>query len=450
MGEKIYERYRAVNLRLRQGKQAFLLPDRGRFVFSRRQREGRSKPLHYPTLGIYAGKGSSHSWLWFVTVLERMGFYDLRFLTEEDLRSPEPLNSLDSLIMSGGELSGIAEGLGPEGAKNLESYIKGGGIYLGSCAGACLPLYSSKPPLSLFNLVRVKINNISTSPPPPLMLDWKYLTPYGADYIFHPVRDEVVITASGLPPFYQQSSLVAPLFGGPPMRPPEEEEALGLAEYRDFTPRTLYLTDAPIGRKVVLGTTAAIRKDLGQGSLFLFGPHFEHPFYPSANAIIANTIFWGMKEKDFPALKEVESGVEPEANGSSAELILTEIKREISNSRVYCMGMLSRPLRWQIRDKVYEPEKLLPFLNVIWKRIKPLQRLIYHQRGVGRIHLMELERILSTVYTTKASLQRLNVSVREGGESSGMAEVALSELRNLTRLFLTLYYHLLNDYADKK
>ncbi len=450
MGEKIYERYREVNLRLRQGKQAFLLPEQGGFIFSRRERERQSKSLHYPALGIYAGKGSSHSWLWFVTVLERMGFYDLRFLTEEDISFPEPLNSLDSLIMSGGELSGIAEGLGREGAKNLESFIKGGGIYLGSCAGACLPLYSSKPPLSLLNLVRVKINNISTSPPPPLMLDWKYLTPYGSDYIFHPVRDEVVIAASGLPPFYQQGSLVAPLFGGPPMRAPEEEEAVRLAEYRDFTRRTILLTDAPIGRKVVLGTTAAIRKDLGQGSLFLFGPHFEHPDYPSANAIIANTIFWGIQERNLTPIRQVEPGVEGKAGSRAPELILTEIKREVSNSRVYCMGMLSRPLRWQIRDKVYEPEKLLPFLDMIWKRIKPLQSLINHQRGVGSIHLLELERVLSAVYKTKATLQRLSVSVREGGDSSGMAEVALSELRNLTRLFLILYYRLLNNDADKE
>ncbi len=445
MGGNIYERYREVNLRLRQGKKAFLLPEKGRFILSRKQKEGQAKSLHYPTLGIYTGKGSSHSWLWFVTVLERMGFYNLRFLTEEDFRSPGPLNSLDSLIVSGGELSGIAEGLGREGAKNLKSFIKGGGTYLGSCAGACLPLYSSKPPLSLFNLVKVKINNISTSPPPPLMMEWKYLTPYGADYIFHPVRDEVVLTASGLPPFYQQNSLVAPLYGGPPMRPPEKEEAVGLAQYRDFTPRTLHLTDAQCGRKVVLGTTAAIRKDLGQGTLFLFGPHFEHPDYPLANAIIANTIFWGMKERELPLIEEVEPGVGEKASRRSPELILSDIKREISNSRVYSMGMLSRPLRWQIGDKVYEPEKFLPFLDAVWKRITSLQGLIYHQREAGsRTPLVELEGVLSAVYATKSSLKRLSVRVREGGESSGIAEAVLTELRNLTRLFLTLYYRLLN------
>ncbi|UCD84657.1 MAG: hypothetical protein JSU92_00270 [Deltaproteobacteria bacterium] len=449
MERGIYEKYRGVNLRLRQGKMAFLLPEKGRFIFSGKQREGQTKLLHYPALGVYAGKGSSHSWLWFVTVLERMGFYNLRFLNEEDFKLPGSLNSLDSLIVSGGELSGIAEGLGREGAKNLKSYIKRGGTYLGSCAGACLPLHSSKPPLSLFNLVKVKINNISTSPPPPLRMEWKYITPYGADYIFHPVRDEVVITASGLPPFYQYNSLVAPLYGGPPMRPPEEEEALGLAQYRDFTPKTLYLTDARNGRKVVLGTTAAIRKDLGRGSLFLFGPHFEHPDYPQANAIIANTIFWGMKEREAP-IRQLEQEVEEEADRKTPELILTEIKREVSNSRVYCMGMLSRPLRWQIRDKVYEPEQFLPFLDAVWKRIKPLQRLIYHQRGAGRIHLTELERVLAAVHAARDALKRLNIRVRGGGESTGMAEAALTELRNMTRLFLSLYYCILDDGVDNK
>ena len=100
-----------------------------------------------PKIGIYTGKGASHSWLWFVEVFERLGFYDLSFLTEADLVK-DSLENVDVLAVSGGDTFAIAEALGPQGANRLKTLITRGGLYLGSCAGAYLPLNSSKEHLN--------------------------------------------------------------------------------------------------------------------------------------------------------------------------------------------------------------------------------------------------------------------------------------------------------------
>jgi len=83
--------------------------------------------VHYPKIGIYTGTGTSHSWLWFVDIFERFGFYDLVFLNESDIHEIG-LNGLDVLVMSGGDTFAVAEGLGKKGAEKLEDFIVNGGF----------------------------------------------------------------------------------------------------------------------------------------------------------------------------------------------------------------------------------------------------------------------------------------------------------------------------------
>ena len=116
--------------------------------------------LNFLPIGIYTGSGASHSWLWFVEILERMGFYNVHFVDERDILS-NALDPLNVLLMSGGDTFAMAEGLGAEGSGKLKSFIEGGGLYIGTCAGAYLPLKSSMDFLNQFNFINVKISNIS-------------------------------------------------------------------------------------------------------------------------------------------------------------------------------------------------------------------------------------------------------------------------------------------------
>ena len=223
--------------------------------------------MAYPRIGIYAGKGCSHSWLWFVELFDRYGFYDLTPLDENHIKTGA-LECVDCLAVSGGDTIAMAEGLGKEGAAELETFLRRGGLYLGSCAGAYLPLNSSKEHLHHFNFVQARITNLTREVPDSIRLPEKCLTPYGCSYLFHPVREAVELTAHGLPPFAGTGSFSAPLFGGPGMIPGEGSEVL--ARYSGFTRKTLFLVDPDLARVTLIDKAAVIKNSCGTGVFLSF------------------------------------------------------------------------------------------------------------------------------------------------------------------------------------
>ncbi|GAF89729.1 unnamed protein product, partial [marine sediment metagenome] len=138
----IYKNYKAFNRRVAQGERIYFGQRGPGCSFSTVYRAN-DRVLAYPKIGIYTGMGASHSWLWFVELFDRMGFYEIAFLNEDEIQR-DGLNGLDILVMSGGDTFAMAEGLGAKGAHKLEDFIRKGGLYIGSCAGAYLPLNSSK------------------------------------------------------------------------------------------------------------------------------------------------------------------------------------------------------------------------------------------------------------------------------------------------------------------
>ena len=178
--------------------------------------KGRQAELNVREIGIYTGAGTSHSWLWFVELLEKMDVNSLIFVNEQDLQCEKGLDGIDAFLLSGGDTFAIAEGMGERGAKNLERFIFSGGLYFGSCAGAYLPLNSTTNPLNLLNLARVRISNLIKSRPPSLVDSEKFCTPYGCRYVYHPVRDEVrIVREDGAST--GAAEITAPLYGGPCM-----------------------------------------------------------------------------------------------------------------------------------------------------------------------------------------------------------------------------------------
>ena len=249
--------------------------------------------MRYPKIGVYVGSGTSHSWLWFADLFDRMGFYDVVFLDENHIRQ-DGLKGLDILAMSGGDTFAVAEGLGIDGSQQLETFVKGGGLYIGSCAGAYLPLNSSKEHLNLFNFVDVKIANLTRTLPEAKRVPEKFCTVYGCSFIFHPVREEVKIITDGIPPFNGMGSLLAPLYGGPPMIASDGADVL--ARYEGFTNKTQFLVDEAIAETTMIGRAAAVRSKMGSGCFYLFGPHFEHPHFPFANQLVADAMYWDMRD----------------------------------------------------------------------------------------------------------------------------------------------------------
>jgi glutamine amidotransferase-like uncharacterized protein len=363
----IYEQYAAANKRLAKGEKLFFPESENQWQITDRKTSD-SRRLRCPNIGVYTGQGTSHSWLWFVDLFDRMGFHNLSFLNETTLQD-SGLVGLDVLAISGGDTFTIAGALGKVGAKAIKRFIENGGLYIGSCAGAYLPMNSSKSPLNLFNFANVKISNLTKTLPDCQQLRYKFSTAYGCCFVFHPVREVIGLHFNGTFPIAGAGRLTAPLYGGPGMIATDGAQIL--AHYETFTDKTVFLVDEALAAEALIGKAAAVRANLGRGFLYLFGPHLEHPHFPEANRVVADTIFWETSRIHANA-SATRTQSEILSDSVSRHLIL-ELKRELSNARIVAAGLEMLPIRWLIGTKYYEPEKIRVFLESMWRRLKSLE-----------------------------------------------------------------------------
>ncbi|WP_022666191.1 BPL-N domain-containing protein [Desulfospira joergensenii] len=400
-----------------------------------------------PKIGIYAGSGTSHSWLWFVDLFETAGFYNLVFLNEGSIQE-EDLHELDVLVISGGDTFAVAGHLGEKGARAIEAFVARGGMYIGSCAGAYLPMKSSQKPLDRFNFVDVKISNLSRLFPTADLQICSSCLAYGYDFIFHPVRESVALKTT--PHLDPETSLefTAPLYGGPGMD--ALDPSWVLAVYKGFTPKTLFLSDRKIADQSLVGRGAVVRVPFGQGCFYLLGPHLEHPGYKQANQFIIHAVLRETILADrsgalpfFPGNSpEPEAGLTSpkKVTGKEAKGLLLSVKRELSNSRITAGGLEFEPVQWLIGKKTYTPQKIRVYLESMWKRIRPLERKKYLVLTPGLY-----ENILATASSITIELRRIKKQVDEKQDSLETAVLLFDELHILAMSFFDLYFDTLFD-----
>jgi glutamine amidotransferase-like uncharacterized protein len=394
------------------------------------QVSGWSRPGRAPRIGIFTGEGSSHSWLWFVETFERMGLTDLRFFDVSEIAAGR-LQQNDILAVSGGDTIAIASALGLAGAREMHRFIENGGLYIGSCAGAYLVMHSSKPHLNLFNFAGVKITNLSKKLPQCRRLSHKFAMAYGCDYVFHPVRGPVRLSASVGFASPGRQTLEAPLYGGPGMIASPETEVL--ARYLDFTDKTAFLVDEDIARETLLDRAAAVRARMGNGTLVLFGPHFEHPHFTAANRFVGDVI---SEEWDAARVGRLDSSQRGYDRGTaSVAPWIKDLKRELSNSRIVALGLEMTPVRWLIGNKVYEPEKIRVFLEAMWKRVAVLEK-----RGAVGTDTDAVERLVAGAGKITARLRSIKQRLDDGEDTRKEAARMFSLLNRCTTDFLDMYY----------
>ncbi len=387
-----------------------------------------NEPHDNTRLGIYVGRGASHSWTWFVDVLERAGLFNLCFLDEHHVRVGR-LEHLHVLLVAGGDTVDLAEGLGEAGAGRLADFISEGGCYIGSCAGAYLMLRSSKEQVNRFNYVTVKIRN-HVNEWPSMRGAARTYARYRCEDIFHPVRDEVVVRPQGIGPFVGDEDMVVPLFGGPVMIP--NGDASTLATYSGFTRKTMFLVDQGLAGKMVLNNSAAVRKFHGNGSIYLFGPHFEHPHYPAANRIITDIVRSAARNGN-EEVRRPASALDHRC-ARSLDKLLKQVKGEISNARIVAIALQRYPLSWPIGVKTYEPLKILHFLEVVWKRTPSLfENRTGHDYGC-------LEGILEQTRIVTHLLRSIKTEVDDGVDALHLAVQLFPELKKMTARFLEYHF----------
>ncbi len=364
----LYQPYADKNIKLPQGKARYISQGDSDIKISGVPDPER-RQMRYPKIGIYAGSGTSHSWLWFVDMFDRMGFHAVSVMDAPAVCSGR-LQQIDVLAVSGGDTVAIAKALGEDGARQMASFITGGGVYLGACAGAYLVMNSSKPHLCHFNFAAVKITNLSKRLPTCHGMPHKFSMAYGCEHVFHPVREAVGLRLTGVPPFSGEPALLVPLYGGPGMLAPPEAQVL--ARYDHFTDKTVFLVDKDLAEETLISTAAALRVPMGNGQMYLFGPHFEHPHYHRANRLVAEAVYWDSRRNPDECSPVARDALQLPAS-ESADLIHS-LRRELSNSRIVAAGLEMLPVRWLIGAKVYEPEKIRVFLDAMWRRLKPLEK----------------------------------------------------------------------------
>lgn len=349
---------------------------------------------------VYIGRGASHSWIWLVDTLDRFGFRNIQFVTDiSKVRA-------DLLVISGGDPFALFSHIKEKGVSCMRRFIEEGGTYVGICAGSYFALKFHDNPYPWLNMVEGRISNFSVIPPPNLRMPHKYTGPYREGYVFHPVREEVILQ-------YGNNILRTPLYGGPGMI---SADAQSRAVYKEFTEKTLFLCERKEAEKALLQKSALIHKKIGRGQLFLFGPHFEHPYFPEANRKLID-----MLQEIKPNAYAFET-VGILVSGAEKRQKTKELKRWVSNGRLAAFGLEN--YHWKIGEKIYDPERLAYFFETCFRLVKHLEK-------KERIYMLE---------GLSEKARELSRKVKRLGPDPVAAEVLLEDMKQFTGLLYSLYF----------
>ncbi len=270
--------------------------------------------------------------------MERIRYYDARFLNgDEFIESLR--HGVKIAVVSGGDGYAIAESFRGKGFARLKDFISRGGLYVGICAGAYLPLPSRVKPFDEFNISTTKIENIDCSPRAEETP--RVSVPYGSCSIVHPVRGEVEISGD-------DSTTHAPLHGGPILKEPETDAVL--MRYTGFGADTEFQVERESAERMMLGHPAVIECVHGEGRLLLFGPHLEHPKYLEANHLLR--LMLGL----------VPSQQKPKEK----KAIPVTLAKSLADLKVATMGLEGR--YFMIGRKMWDASRFLELLRAIEKR----------------------------------------------------------------------------------
>ena len=104
-----------------------------------RRLEGRATPL--PTVarvGVFVGNGPrANGMAEYLRMIADSPDLELALLDADDIRSGT-LDSIDLIVIPGGDSRTEKRDLGPKGAERIRNFLRNGGGYIGSCAGCCL------------------------------------------------------------------------------------------------------------------------------------------------------------------------------------------------------------------------------------------------------------------------------------------------------------------------
>jgi hypothetical protein len=179
---------------------------------------------------------------------------------------------------------------------------------------------------------------------------------------------------------------------------------------------------------------------MGKGHLYIFGPHFEHPYYPSCNLFLGEIILKEQSGRPIATEKDSFEDSQNQIKGEALKELFKDLKRELSNSRIMASGMNDFFVRWLIGNKYYEPEKISLFINAVWDKLKNLESI--PDLEVDRDLLLRCVEISRGI--TK-ELKTIKSEIKEKGDDTSLATKLFFNLKTLSSNFFGLYFKVKRD-----
>lgn len=202
------------------------------------------------SVAVYDDAGATSSKEKLIVALGKSDKFQVERLKAEEIRAGK-LQDFRVVMLPGGSSSKQGATLGAEGREEIRKFVKGGGGYVGICAGAYLATNNYDWSLHILNAK---------------VLDRKHWARGVADLeIALPAKGQELlgVTSDRLTLRYHQGPLLAPA------------GKEGLPEYRELASFAAEVAKngAPMG--VMIGTTAIAAADFGKGRVLCFSPHPE-------------------------------------------------------------------------------------------------------------------------------------------------------------------------------
>jgi hypothetical protein len=194
----------------------------------------------------------------------------------------------------------------------------------------------------------------------------------------------------------------------------------------------VFMVDRHIADQTLQNNAAVIRRKMGDGCLYLFGPHLEHPDAPQANKIVADCIY----QDCAPVYSKCH---DPSAERSlwkeETTRFMLRIKRELSNARIVAVSLEMTPVTWRIGKKEYEPGKIRVFIESMWNRLK-----YFVKNGVAVVNSDDEQAMVQTVETITLRARRIKAGLNEKQDTTEDAAALFAELNRMSRMFINMYF----------
>lgn len=251
--------------------------------------------LSNPMIGVYSGEGAEPPYVQdLVEALEGMGFRKISLLT--GFLTPDDLSSLDVLIFSGGDSFRILSSMRLDEARLIRRFVESGGIYIGICAGAILPVkpvnildaaYGGLEAWGELQLVECEVLSDSVTEP-----QWPVFSSRKLGEVLrtYPVKGLVKskLTRKGLLTLGYTGKITM-LHTGPLIRVTDPKKVFGRIE--SVTEDVEYGIPCEEAVRKAQGASSIVMAEYGSGKIILFTSHVENSKTPAAHGLLGNALF---------------------------------------------------------------------------------------------------------------------------------------------------------------